>query len=424
MSLVEKEVTMNNVERARHNPELARYKETEHKFTTSNPALLAELFKEKSVPIEQIYLSAPCDEFSLRVRCTYGEAGPEYTATQKDRGEIQNNALERIEVDTPISAEAFHYYAAMDMPRIRKLRTQVSEGVTVDFYDDETTPVVVEIEHADPVVRGELIAMMQAICENSLVDESANPELTNEALAYRQAPPEALQKPESLDHFAHRVLGEMVARYTTGNSQVVVGLTGMSGSGKTTVTNAISDEIVSLFGEDYRPIVLSTDDYHFGKTHLEKHHGAPYTAWDHPQTYNTHALAGDLQALRDGHELARRHFDFASEEPVLDGVVGTSPFVLIEGLYAGSADLNEVRDLHFTLPTRFATSIGRDIRRLVIDNRANRAFPTPESRLRYQIETAAPLYLEQPQPGRAPFSASSRPLAERAFMLSRLKESS
>jgi uridine kinase len=422
MSLVEKEITMQNVERARNNPELAKYKETEHKFVSTNPGVLAELFKAQSIPIEQIYLSTPDDEFSLRVRCVYGEAGPTFTATQKDRGKLNGDALERLEVDTPISAEAFAYYQAMNLPRVQKLRTYVTEGVTVDFYDNKETPVVVEVEHNDPDVRAELIAMMQELTGNTLVDQSADTALTNEALAYRSASNEQLRSPESLDTFTKRVLGEMIAQYVTGKNQVVVGLTGMSGSGKTTVTNSLQASIVELFGEQYRPIVLSTDDYHFGKKNLEERYGAPYTAWDHPNTYNTAELAQDLQALAEGESLAQRHFDFASEETIYDGIVEPSPFVIIEGLYAGSTDLNEVRDLHFALPTGLATSIGRDLRRLVIDNRANRAFPTPESRLRYQIETAAPLYLEQAQPPRASFSASCRPMAERAFMLNRCAE--
>ena len=212
----------------------------------------------------------------------------------------------------------------------------------------------------------------------------------------------------------------MIAQYVTGKKQVVTGLTGMSGAGKTTVTKAISEKMKALIGEDYAPLVVSTDDYHFGKAYLEKAYGAPWTEWDDPRTYNTAELASDLVLMAEGQSLIRRHFDFTTEEPVFDNEVPPAAFVIIEGLYAGSKDLEDVRDLHFNLPTSVATSIGRDIRRLVIENRANRVFPTPESRLKYQLETALPLFLEQEQPRKKGFSASVRPMASRAFMLERI----
>lgn len=182
----------------------------------------------------------------------------------------------------------------------------------------------------------------------------------------------------------------------------------------------IEQSMLNAYGEEFAPLVISTDDYHFGKTHLDSTHGAPWTEWDDPRTYNTAELARDLEGLKQGASLIRRHFSFETEEPVFDDETVGSPFVLIEGLYAGSKDLAEVRDLHFELPTGIATGIGRDIRRLIVENRANRAFPTPESRLRYQIETALPLYLAQERPSRNSFSESLRPLAERAVMLSNL----
>lgn len=421
MSLVESQLTAENVERARNNPELEKFNETEHKLTPTDPELLVRLFKAEAQPIEQIYLSTPHDEFSLRVRASHSPEGSTYTSTQKTRGEIVGDALQRGEVETEISQEAFDYYKERGLPSIHKLRTQVMEGVHVDFYDDEEEPVVVEVEHKDPEIRAYLLKVMQDMVGNSLVDRSDDPTLTNEAMAFRHL--ERTKAPESLDVFSERVLAEMVAHYVSGKQQVIVGLTGMSGSGKTTVTKAVQERIVELYGEHMKPIVISTDDYHFGKKKLEEVYGAPYTAWDAPHTYNTEELAFDLERLAEGFPLVKRHFSFQTEEPEFEeDVFPASPFVIIEGLYAGSKDLKEVRDLHFSLPTGIATSVGRDVRRLVIDGRANRAFPTPQSRLRHQIEVALPTYLEQEKPERNAFSASVRPMAERAFMLARLRE--
>jgi len=422
MSLVEKELTMQNVERANLSPEFASSREREQKFMATDKWQSEVLFKDSAQPIEQIYLSAPEDEFSLRVRCIYDSEGNEYTATLKDGGKVIDGARDRLEVSTPISQEAFEQYAANPkLARVRKLRTEIEDGVTVDFIEGIELPIF-EIENNNPAERAELTRNLQSLLNEPMVELTGNEDFDNEHIAHRLSGTERGKSPESLDAFTERVLAEMVANYVVGRNQVVVGLTGMSGSGKTTVTKALQERIVELYGEGLKPIVLSTDDYHFGKTKLEETYGAPYIAWDDAKTYNTAELAFDLQQLAEGVPLIKRHFDFDTEEPAFDEELSVSPFVIIEGLYASSDDLSEVRDLHFELPTSIATSIGRDVRRLIIDNRKNRAFPTASSRLRYQIETAAPLYLSQEMPERRGFSASSRPLAERTFMLAKLRE--
>lgn len=421
MSSIEKQSTLEltriNVERANNSPELEKYKEVEQKLVPVHPEAL-NLFKESTLPIEQIYLSTPHDEFSLRVRCEYTPEGPKYTATQKDRDTSNEGALERREISTPISEQAYQFYQEMQLPSVRKLRAEPFEGVTIDFYDSIETPVLVEIEHRDAATRRELLSNLEEFTGAQLEDRSHDQSLTNEALAF--APFELPPTPEELDSFTERIFRQMVAHYVMGKNQVVVGVTGMSGSGKTTVTNALKDRLVQQFGEEFLPITLSTDDYHFGKTHLEREHGAPYSDWDAERTYNVAELAADLARLAEGAPLIKRRFDFQLEEPVFESEIPPSPFVIVEGVHAGSKALDQVRDIHFELPTGIATSIGRDVRRLVIDRRANRAFPTPESRLKYQIETALPLYLSLERPEKKSFSASSRPLAERAFMLSQL----
>ncbi len=419
MSLVEKEITQANIERARNNPEFEKFNETEHKLTPTNPDLLKELFQAEAVPVEQIYLSTPWDEFSQRVRCVYEPTGPEYTAAQKSRGEINGNALKRQEIPTEISEEAFTFYQGLDLPRVRKLRTKVMPGVTVDFYDDPTEPVIVEVESEDTTQRAQLLSYMQELTGNTLVDRSDDPSLTNEAIAMRLSGKEYPKKPESLDSFTHRVLGEILAQYAVGKNQIVTGLTGMSGSGKSTVAQALSDQIVELLGEEFKPIVISTDDYHFGKKHLEEKHGTPYTTWDAARTYNLAKLARHIKKLAEGKLVKQRAFNFEKEEVILGELFQPSPFIIIEGVHASSAALDEVRDLHFELPTSPSDSMGRDNRRLIIDNRANHAFPTAPDRYRYQIEHAYPAYLNLRTefPERKSFSACARPLASRAFAL-------
>ena len=416
MSLVENELNRHNVESFNKSPEYAQRIEAEQKFLATRPEVYEHL-KAIATPIErQVYISHPADEFSLRVRKWNKPEGPLYTATLKDRGEVKDGQYHRLEVETEISSEAYDFYAE-SYPYVSKLRAEPAEGLTVDFFDGLAAPII-EIETKDTVLRQFHIEQL----DQSVVEVTGDELYHSETLAHilHRQQPEKFHHQESLTEFTERVMKEMVGQYISGRNQVVVGLTGMSGSGKSTVTRAIQEAIVEKFGESYKPITVSTDDYHRGRKWLEATYGAPWTQWDDPRVYDTEELARDLALLEQGYPLIRRHFDFETEETVFDNEVTPSPFVIVEGLYAGSPDLKPVRTLHFSLPTGIATSIGRDVRRLVIENRANRVFPTPESRLKYQIETALPTFLQQELPAPTTFSASARPMANRAFMLEAL----
>lgn len=425
MSLVEKELTQYNIEQARNNPEFEKRQEVEQKFAPLHPELFVQLFKDKGEPISQGYLSHPDDEFSLRFKKQGTGDNARYSAALKDRGEIDNDALKRTEIPANLSEQSFAYYQEKGFPIAEKIRTEIMPGVTADFYDDKETPVVVEIENDDPEERAAIVASLQEIA-GPLINKSDDPAFTTEAIAYRlhaKLHPELSRtSPESLDALTQRIVAELVGQYVSGKNHVVASIDGMPGSGKTTVTQGVQEAIVRLFGEQYKPVVVSTDDYHFGKTYLEATYGAPYVDWDESQTYNTKALERDLQLHAAGTPLIKRHFSFESEETILDDELPLSPFVLVEGLYAGSPHLDSIRTLHFELPTSIATSIGRDVRRLCIENRANRVFPTPESRLEYLINSALPRYLEKEKPERhrQVFSGCVRPLAERAVMLAQL----
>ena len=104
------------------------------------------------------------------------------------------------------------------------------------------------------------------------------------------------------------------------------------------------------------------------------------------------------------------------EEIVVDGTQSPSPFVIIEGIVAGGPDLQHVRDLHFCVPTPVATTVGRDILRLIHSDRPNNSIASPEERLRYQLETAIPTYEAQQRPTRNTWSASVRSIGRVAWL--------
>lgn len=418
MSLVEKEITRNNVEQARNNPEFQKRREREQTLVAPTPELL-DAFRASSVPYESAYLSHPDEEFSLRVRATYGPDGPCYSAALKDVGEMVGDALDRLEVSTEISEETYKRYAEdPQFPTVKFLRAEPLPGLAIDFIEGVGLP---QVEYESSV--GDEEPAFVSLLKTGLIDMSHEKSVRKEIIAHQSHGNEKLTpSSETLEAFARRVFKDMVATYTMGYKQVVVGLSGMSGSGKSTAVRALKEQFSETFGDEFTPIVLSSDDYHRGKKWLEETYGAPWTNWDDPRVYNTAELAEDIAKLADNQPILRKHFDFSTEEVVYDEEITPQPFVIVEGLFAGSKDLQAVRQLHYEVPTGIATSVGRDIRRLVLENRANGSIATPEARLRYQLETALPTYLDQERPRRNSFAAYCRPLAERAFLLDRLTD--
>ncbi len=388
---IERTTTAKNIELFKNSPEWLKRQERELKLTPRDNRALDYLLPYAE-PIEQIYMSHPSDEFSLRLRATATPRGTEYTAALKDRGELQDGRLSRLEIETPINQIAYDYYASSSIyPRLKKHRAHIGKDVTVDFIDCFPYPVV-EVESPDAI---------SDLHDIEYDDHTGDDNRVNEQIAYgwrRLSESEALfGKAETESHLAERIADEFATYYRAGLPNVVIGLSGMSGSGKSTVATAAQELMRERYGEEFEPVIISTDDYHRGKKWLEATYGAPWTNWDDPRVYNTAQMAEDLRRFATGEPLLRQHFDFISEEVVIDEVIQPKPFVIIEGLFADSKDLRDIRSAHFDMPVSPATSIGRDLRRLVIEGRANGVFGSPEERLRYQLETALPTYIETRQ---------------------------
>jgi uridine kinase len=420
MTLVEKELAKKNFEQTQDDPELVENHEIEKTLVPINPADF-EAYRSGATPIEQVSLDEYGEDFQLRVRCEYTPDGPVYTAAIKDKGVIREiegqTVLDRLELEVPISESAYSFYSSQPhFPKLRQLRAQIAPGLTVDFVEGEDPQI--ELETSNNIERAALMSLV----EGKVIDRTGDHTLNKNYIAHKHANFERRYNGEPLEVFAKKTAHEMIAQYVTGRNQVVVGLSGMSGSGKTTASQAMSDYIGKLFGEKFRPIVISTDDYHFGKAYLEKEYGAPYSDWDHHRTYNIAEMAADLARLAEGIPLIKRHFDFSSQEPVFDEEVPPSPFVIVEGLFAGSPDLADVRTLHRILPTGPATCVGRDLVRMGIEkSRAEGPFPTRKKRFAYLMEQVIPAFLSQEYPEKERFSESIRPMAERAFMLELLR---
>lgn len=389
------------------NPEFERnnYLEVERKFVPRNPELF-EHYKSETVNITQAYLSAPTDDYSLRLRKIVDGQAITYSATLKNRGDYTPNGLARMEINVPIAGATFDYYMNKQPAVLQKQRAEPLPGVTIDWIDGSSTPII-EIEN---IGQNEMAAQFLSLMEDELIDHTGHPDTDNEALAYAlSARAYETPKPFTVD----TILQDIAAYRRAGYRQIVLGITGRSGSGKTTLATQLDSKLRHMFRT--QPLRLSTDDYHVGRRHLETTYGAPWINWEAAEVYDTKSLASDIKQLQAGQPVRGRHFDFATEETVFDALLSPSDVIIVEGIHAGSPDLASLRHMFYDIKTPLATSIGRDIKRLLVTDRPNDSIRSPEDRLRYVIETGEPTYQNIEHPRRNSFSASVRPLGSAAL---------
>ena len=107
---------------------------------------------------------------------------------------------------------------------------------------------------------------------------------------------------------------------------IVIGIAGGSGSGKTTITEAILDRL----GDDIT--VIKHDSYY------KAHHSLPYEErvllnYDHPESYDTELLIKDLAALKRGEEIQCPVYDFTiHDRSDVTVTIKPSRVIVVEGI--------------------------------------------------------------------------------------------
>lgn len=368
--------------------------EIEQKFIPLFPEQLNN-WREQSLPIEQLYMSHPSEEYSLRLRESFTKDGRVlYTATLKNRGERTQDGLKRLEIETEISAEAYVHYRANDAyPVLQKLRASPMKNIDIDFYSNGE--ITVESEH--PISLTSFLGRYPIALDERTGDRSVD----NEHRAhfdYRKNHDgeQTLQPLEQFD--AALSLAREIYQYHISNRLVVATIHGRSGSGKSTLVREVAHELQETIP---RIITLSTDDYHVGKTFLEAHNGGqPWQDWDAEIVYDLDLLAADLKKLQKGEAIATRRFNFITEEPEITGRIEPTDertLVLLEGIYAGSNKFDTIARVRHEVQTPLATSIGRRLARDFGGERVNDSLSSPEVVLRYMLENAEPAYQAQKQ---------------------------
>ncbi len=387
------------------------WRETERKYLVLDGTEF-EQYKPRANRITQIYLSSPEDEYGLRVReISAADGSIHYTATIKDRGVMQPGGLSRMEIETPISEQAFRYYSSDERnPRIRKERAEVADGITIDWIENHEKPIV-EIEWC-PTAHD--TSTFLNLFSDKLQDRTGDICVDNEQLAYAGHTPDKRIAKESptVEHILH----DLMTYRSTGQKQLVIGIAGRSGSGKSTLARELRQRIKNhpQLGED--STVMSTDDYHKGRQYLESTYGAPWTNWDDARVYDTALMARDIARYQRGETICARELDFSTIEPVLKGPLPHNNILIIEGIHAGSCDLAPYRHMFYEVQTPLSVSLGRDLKRLLTSSRKESAsMSTPEERLRYMLEVGEPTYRTIERKQRNIFPETVRPLGRHAL---------
>ncbi len=173
---------------------------------------------------------------------------------------------------------------------------------------------------------------------------------------------------------------------------LIIGIAGGSGSGKTTIAQAMAGEI----GGEHCAHILH-DSYYRDLSDLDETARAEIN-YDHPESLETELLVAHVHALQHGAGVDIPRYDFAVHNRYAEtDRVEPRPVILIEGVLAlAEPALREVMDLKIFVDTasdlRFMRRLERDI---------NERGRTRESVYEQYLATVRPMHTKFVEPSKA-----------------------
>lgn len=175
------------------------------------------------------------------------------------------------------------------------------------------------------------------------------------------------------------------------DTRLVIGLAGGSGSGKTTVAEAV----VQAVGRE-RVAFLEHDAYYRDRPDLAFEERAALN-YDHPDAFETDLIVDHLKELRSGRAVEKPVYDYSNHLRTAQTVmVEPAMVVVVEGiLVLAEAALRDLMDLKVFVDTdadlRFVRRMERDIK-----ERGR----SPESVIEQYLATVRPMHLQFVEPSK------------------------
>lgn len=156
----------------------------------------------------------------------------------------------------------------------------------------------------------------------------------------------------------------------------IIGITGGSGSGKTTFVNLLKDELIAE-----SVTFISMDNYYKPKEEqVVDNEGI--TNFDLPDSLDQHNFLKDLQKLQKGEKVIQLEYTFndKSKEPKRIEI-SPAPIIVIEGLFIFHyPEISEIIDLKLFIEAKENLKVIRRIKR----DRIERNYPLDDVLYRYQ----------------------------------------
>ena len=156
----------------------------------------------------------------------------------------------------------------------------------------------------------------------------------------------------------------------------IVGLSGVSGSGKTTFLNRLR----ACFDGDHI-CVISQDNY-YKKKELQLKDQKGIHNFDRPESIHKDAFISDFQSLLNGKSIELEEYTFNNELATTKKIlIKPAPIIFVEGLFVFHyEEIRSLLDLKLFLNIKESTAFGRRIKRDQIE----RNYPLEDILYRYE----------------------------------------
>ncbi|MEF9933821.1 MAG: uridine kinase [Clostridium sp.] len=170
---------------------------------------------------------------------------------------------------------------------------------------------------------------------------------------------------------------------------ILIGITGGTGSGKSTVANEIYNSLPSA-----NICMIQQDSYYKDQSHLS-HDERIKTNYDHPNAFDTELLLSHLKTLMDGKSIDMPIYDFSIHNRTKDTKkVAPCEVIIIEGLMVlVEKEVRDLLDIKIFVDTDADLRIVRRIKR-DIEERGR----TLESVINQYTDSVRPMHLEFIEP--------------------------